>query len=132
MHKKYYTFEEAITEYIEASRNPETGIATGYTLDRECGTMHQGELALLWARTGAGKSTLLLNMLANTPDVPTVFFNMEMRARTMAEWFASMAFNLPVPYRSVADVIEAGAEHPAYERLMASLEKKAALSAPAA
>ena len=121
MEKQYVTFEEALDEYVEASRNPEAGVPTGYSVD-ELGTMNTGELTLLWARSGAGKSTLLLNLIANQPDVPTVFFNMEMRARTMAEWLATMSGNLGVGYHRIKEVIAAGDSDRNYAEVMDQLQ----------
>ena len=127
---EYYSFGEALDQYIEASANPTSGIGTGYSLDRECGLMDVGELMLVWARSGAGKSTLLLNFINNTPEVPTVFFNMEMRARTMAEWLTTMSGQLAVDYRQLKSVILNGDDDPRYGGVMEQLEKAKAIQAP--
>lgn len=90
----------------------------GYSLDDTCGKMGLGELALLWARSGAGKSTLVLNIIANTPAVPTVVFNMEMTARRQWEWLLAMSFDLDTPAKDVEDVLRAGKEHPKYGEIL--------------
>lgn len=129
--RDYFSFGEALDQYIEASASPASGVGTGYSLDKECGLMDIGELMLIWARSGAGKSTLLLNFINNTPDVPTVFFNMEMRARTMAEWLTTMGGSLSVDYHALKKVINDGYDDSRYEQVMTELEKaKAMANAP--
>lgn len=124
--KAYFSYGEALDQYIESSQNPDGGLGTGYSLDNECGLMSPGELGLVWARSGAGKSTLLLNIIHNTPDIPTVFFNMEMRARTMAEWLATMGGSLGVDYKVLAEVILNGEDDPRHLEVMEALEKSKA------
>lgn len=90
----------------------------GYSLDDTCGKTGLGELGLLWARSGAGKSTLVLNVIANTPDIPTVVFNMEMTARRQWEWLLAMSFPLDTPAKDVEDVLRAGVDHPRYAEIL--------------
>lgn len=118
---EYFTWEQALDDYVASAEAGDKGIKTGYSIDKECGLMDTGELALVWARSGAGKSSLLLNIINNTPDVPTVFFNMEMRARTMAEWLLTMGGNMSEPYRLLKDIILAGPSDGRYERVMSDL-----------
>ncbi len=127
---EFYSYAEALDSYVEACQDPQAGVGTGYSLDRECGEMSTGELALLWARSGAGKSTLLLNIINNTPDIPTVFFNMEMRARTMAEWLLTMGFGVNINYKQLKDIILNGDQDPRYHDVMARLEESKHTSPP--
>lgn len=128
---KYQGYSEALDEYVDFCRRPDSGIGTGYSIDQTCGRMGPGELTLLWARSGAGKSTLMLNVLAATPDVPTVFFNMEMRSRALAEWLTTMSVNLGVSYTLLRELIQVGDEDPRYAEVMAKLDKAKVDNAPA-
>lgn len=128
--KEYFSYGEALDCFIEASQNPNDGVGTGYSVDSECGTMSAGELGLLWARSGAGKSSLLLNIIANTPEVPTVFFNMEMRAQTMAEWLTTIRSNLGIPYRDLKEAILNGDDDPRFADVMARLDEAKKVDPP--
>lgn len=120
---EFLSYATALDDYIEFCKREDTGIGTGYSIDATCGLMGPGELCLLWARSSAGKSTLLLNVLSNTPSVPTVFFNMEMRARALAEWLTTMSANLNVPYHELRELIRFGDEDRNYSEVMARLDK---------
>lgn len=119
----YYSYADALDEFIEDAEKPSSGIGTGWSVDEECGLMSRGELALLWARSSAGKSSVLLNVLANTPQVPTVFFNMEMRARSMVEWLTTIRGGLSVEYTALKGVLSKGDEDPRYAEVRAELDK---------
>lgn len=90
----------------------------GYSLDDTCGKMGLGELGLLWARASAGKSTLVLNIIANTPTIPTAVFNMETTARRQWEWLVAMSFPLDTPAKDIEDVLRAGVDHPNYAEIL--------------
>lgn len=79
--------------------------STGWSIDESCGRVGVGELALAWARSSAGKSTWMLNVIANTPNVPTVLFNMEMTARRQLEWMTAMSYDLEVHARDMDTVL---------------------------
>ena len=49
--------------------------------DRTQGGMAPGQAMILLARTGVGKTWWLINVAVNNPNVPTVFFSLEMDAR---------------------------------------------------
>ncbi len=119
----YFSYQEALDQFVVASQDPQGGVGTGYSIDGECGLMSTGELALLWARSGAGKSALLLNILANTPDVPTVFFNMEMRARTLAEWLLTMTGDIGVHQTVLKEIILSGEADPRFPAALAAIER---------
>ena len=118
----YWSYSQALDEYVEFCERPDSGIGTGFSIDDTCGRIGPGELALLWARSGAGKSTLLLNILAATPRAPTVFFNMEMRARALAEWLTTMTANLGIEYHHLRELIQTGAEDLRFAQVMERLE----------
>lgn len=67
-------------------------IPTGYSLfdDRTNGGMAPGQLTFLLARTGVGKTWWLINVAANTPEVPTIIFSLEMHGRYIMERIASV------------------------------------------
>lgn len=96
---------------------------TGFTIDQRCGVVKGGELALLWARTGAGKTTTLFNIVANTPEIPTLIFNLEMSDEQVLSWLATMTVpDLSVGAKDVDDVLE-DPEHPAYDELQAAIDQ---------
>lgn len=95
---------------------------TGFSLDDTCGRIGPSEFALMWARSGSGKSTWLLNVISNSPKVPTVVFNMEMSPRRQMEWLCAMSFDLEVPAREMDDVLRAGTADPRYGELVSALK----------
>lgn len=95
--------------------------STGFSLDDTCGCIGPGEFALMWARSGSGKSTWLLNVISNSPRVPTVVFNMEMSPRRQMEWLTAMTFDLQCPAREMGDVLRAGTADARYPELLQSL-----------
>lgn len=132
--KEYMTFVDyptAVDKYIDFCNTPQSGIGTGYSLDDVCGKMSTGEMGLVWARSSAGKSTVLLNFIANTPEIPTVFFNMEMTSRTLAEWLTTMSVDLGVPYYLLRELIQHGADDARYSSVMEKLDKAKQYNAPA-
>ena len=48
---------------------------------RTQGGMAPGQVMIFLARTGVGKTWFLLNVAANNPSIPTVFFSLEMHGR---------------------------------------------------
>lgn len=96
--------------------------STGFSLDDTCGCIGPGEFALMWARSGSGKSTWLLNVISNSPKVPTVVFNMEMSPRRQMEWLTAMTFDLAVPAREMDDVLRAGTADDRYGELLHALK----------
>lgn len=82
-----------------------------------------GELALMWARSGSGKSTVTLNIVRNTPEIPTLIVNMEMTPRRQAEWLTAMTFDLGVPSRHVEDILKWGNDDDRYENVDYALKR---------
>ena len=78
-------------------------------------------MALLVARSGSGKSTLYLNIIRNTPAIPTVVVNMEMTPRRQIEWLTSMTYDLETPSRSIEEVLRFGADDSRYGEVVAAL-----------
>ncbi len=95
---------------------------TGWSIDDSCGMVGVGEMALLWARSSAGKSTLALNIIRNTPEVPTLMVNMEMTARRQVEWLTSMSYDIETPGRYIEDVLREGEEDRRYHELDQALK----------
>ena len=114
---------EAVKDLVGFSQAEHTRFGTGWSVDDTCGCMGLGEMALMWARSGSGKSTWTLNLVRNTPQVPTLVVNMEMTPRRQMEWLTSMTFDLPVPGRQLEDVLRAGPSHPEFAAVMALLEQ---------
>lgn len=83
----------------------ERGFPTGYSVDDKCGRQRPGELALLWARAGIGKSTLVMNVLARSPQVPTVVFTLEMPPYRLLEWLLPLVNDLEVDQREIEHVL---------------------------
>ena len=84
--------KEVSDELAQWAVSDHVRIPTGYSLfdDRTNGGMAPGQLCFLLARTGVGKTWWLINVAANTPDVPTVFFSLEMHGRYIMERIASV------------------------------------------
>lgn len=102
---------------------PFSRFGTGWSIDQTCGEVGTGELALLLARSSSGKSTAMLNIIHNTPDVPTLVVNMEMTARRQVEWLTGMTFDLSVRTRDIEDVLRAGPEDDRHIEVVAALDK---------
>lgn len=94
---------------------------TGFpTIDNKCGAPSVGELSLVWARSSAGKSTFYLNVIAQTPEIPTLVVNMEMTDRRQAAWLLGMSTPLPVSEREIEEVLR-DPEHPHHEEIAEEL-----------
>jgi hypothetical protein len=114
---------EAADDLLSFISRPETRFGTGWSIDDSCGQVGTGELALMWARSGSGKSTWMLNIIANTPRIPTVVFNMEMTPRRQLEWLAAMTYSkLPVPARDLESVLRAGPDDDRYDEVARSVK----------
>lgn len=113
--------------WFTRAESGEAGFPLGYSLDRQCGLMMAGELALMWARSGTGKSTWMLNVIARGNHIPTVVFNMEMLPLRQWEWLLCMANDLPVAARHVEEVASSGDDGSAdYAAVMAARHATAA------
>lgn len=112
---------QAVEDLIGFAANDSQRFPIGYSLDDTCGMVGPGELALLWARSGSGKSTFTLNVIANSPKVPTAVFNMEMTPRRQMEWLVPMTFDLQAPARELDDVLREGEHNPSYAELVSAL-----------
>lgn len=96
---------------------------TGWSIDTTCGEIGTGEMALLRARTSAGKSTCVLNMVANTPEVPTLVVSMEMTPRRQIEWLTAMTYDLSVAARDIEDVLRAGSDDDRFPEVQQALKR---------
>lgn len=108
---------------LAAENRPEFG--TGWSVDESCGLVSVGELALLWARSGSGKSSVMLNMIRNSPDVPTAVFNMEMTAHRQFEWLATMTYDLSASAKEVSELLKWGEDDDRYGELVEALDRTA-------
>lgn len=113
-----FSAEEAADDLLDFVSRPDTRFGTGWSIDDTVGMVGVGELALLWARTSCGKSTWTLNLVHNTPDIPTVVFNMEMTPRRQLEWLAAMTFPLETPGRDIENVLRFGPDDNRYDETM--------------
>lgn len=112
---------EAVASLMQVDRRPRFGM--GWSIDDSVGCVGVGEMALMWSRSGGGKSTWVMNVLANSPEVPTLVVNMEMTARRQTEWLAAMTFDLPVGGQEIEQVLARGLDDPRFDHLAASLEQ---------
>ena len=94
---------------------------TGWSVDQTCGQVGLGEMALVWGRSGSSKSTWTLNVIANTPEIPTLVVNMEMKPRQQVEWLAAMSFDLATAGRDIEEVLHDPADD-RYPELNVALE----------
>lgn len=113
----------AVVDLVGFAQSNHTRFGTGWSIDDICGEIGVGEMALMWARSSGGKSTWTLNMIANTPEVPTLVINMEMTPRRQIEWLSSMTFHLPVPGRELETVLRRGPQDPHYGECIGLLEQ---------
>lgn len=113
--------EQAGAALLEYSQQEHSRFGTGWSIDDVCGMVGTGELALWVARSGSGKSTAYLNIIRNTPDIPTLVVNMEMTARRQIEWLLSMTYDLETPGRDIEGVLREGVEDPRYDELVTAL-----------
>jgi replicative DNA helicase len=67
-------------------------VPIGYSFfdDRTQGGMAPGQVMIMLARTGVGKTWFLVNVAVNQPQIPTVFFSLEMHGRYILERLASV------------------------------------------
>jgi replicative DNA helicase len=117
-----WTVRDAGSDLLRHSQEEHSRFATGWSIDDVCGQVGTGELALWVARSSSGKSTAYLNVIRNTPDVPTVVFNMEMTPRRQIEWLLSMSFDLATPARDIEAVLAEGEEDRRYYELVQALD----------
>lgn len=113
----------AIAELVNYSHTAHSRLNTGWSVDDSCGRIGLGELALVLARSGSGKSTLLLNIIRNSPEVPTLVVNMEMTARRQIEWLTSMTLDMEVPSRDIEELLRTGPSDERFEELMYALHQ---------
>lgn len=118
---KTYSLADAANDAVDFAMKDHVRFGTGFSIDN-CGCPGQGELALLVARSSTGKSTLMLNVVANTPEVPTVVFNMEMTPRRQAEWLVAMSYDLETPAKDIEDVLHYGPEDSRYGEVRQAFE----------
>lgn len=113
---------QAGDDLLRYSQEEHSRFGTGWSIDDTCGQVGAGELALWVARSGSGKSTAYLNIIRNTPEVPTVVFNMEMTARRQIEWLLCMTYSLATPSREVEEVLRSAGADDRYGELTYALE----------
>ena len=117
-----WTVLDAGTDLLRYAQSDHPRFGTGWSVDDVCGCVGAGELALWVARSGCGKSTAYLNVIRNTPDVPTMVVNMEMTPRRQVEWLLSMTYDLETPSRDIEDVLRIGDDDSRYDAILASLD----------
>jgi replicative DNA helicase len=78
-----------IIDAVRKSKNPITGISTGYDkLDQLTAGFQRDEFIIIGARPSVGKTALALNMAANIAfhkKIPTAFFSLEMSGIALAQ-----------------------------------------------
>jgi replicative DNA helicase len=121
-HLSPITVQAAGEDLLRYSKEEHSRFGTGWSIDDSCGMVGAGELALWVARSGSGKSTTYLNIIRNTPDVPTVVVNMEMTARRQIEWLLAMTYDLETPSRDIEEVLRMGEEDSRHTEVVQGLD----------
>jgi hypothetical protein len=118
---------EVKADLIRFTQEARERYATGYSIDDACGKVGDGEMALIWARSGSGKSTWALNIVANTPHVPTVVVSAEMTPRRQFAWLTAMTVEgLPCQARNIEKVLRRGPDRDdRYPAVRAALDRTA-------
>ncbi len=96
---------DSVADLVDFSDREQQRFGMGWSIDGIIGEMGLGEMALMWARSSAGKSTWVLNVVNNTPYVPTVVVSMEMTPRRQVEWLAAMANDLSFPAKDIDRIL---------------------------
>lgn len=117
-----FTVNEAVQDLRAYAALDHSRFGTGWSIDELCGQIGLGEMALMWARSGSGKSTWTLNVIRNTPTVPTVVVNMEMTPRRQVEWLTSMTFPLSTRGRDIEEVLRYGDDDDRHQELATALD----------
>jgi replicative DNA helicase len=74
---------------------PRVPIGYGIFDLRTGGGIAPGEVMIFLARTGVGKTWFAINVLANNPEVPAMFFSLEMHGRYVLQRLAAVHQNTP-------------------------------------
>lgn len=115
------SLEEAGAYLLQFASRNDTRFGTGWSIDDTCGQVGCGEMALMWARSGAGKSTWMLNIISNTPHVPTLVVNMEMTPWRQQEWLTAMTLDLSIPWNDIESVLREP-EDPRYDETVRAVK----------
>lgn len=87
----FKTIDEQVEDLRSFSANPRQRIRTGLeSIDVVCEGPAAGEVFMILGRSFSGKSLAGLNVLANNPSVPMLFFSLEMPARQCIQRLFSM------------------------------------------
>lgn len=121
MSLEFFDPDDAADDLLAFAASDVQRFGVGYSFDDQCGMVGPGELVLMWGRASTGKSTWLLNVINNTPNVPTVIFNMEMTPRRQAEWLACMSMDYSIPAFEVEEVLSWGPDDERYPEVVAGL-----------
>jgi replicative DNA helicase len=110
------TLGEAFTDYSKWANDPRPRVGFGYPFFdvNTNGGLALSEIAMFMAFSSVGKTTFALNVIRNNPDVPTLFFSLEMNKRMVAARLAAM--DVPTSTGHIeSDYRDAGSgSHPDY------------------
>lgn len=86
------TLAQGFDSYREwaADRRPRIGFGMDWFDGPTGGGLARSEIAMLMAFSGVGKTTIALNVIRMNPDIPILFFSMEMKLRYVAARLAAM------------------------------------------
>lgn len=89
--------DEIVAEHYEWSTSTQPRIPLGWSFfdGATSGGIAMGEVAMFLAYSGVGKTWWGVNVLANNPGVPTIFFSMEMHARMLVQRIAACTCGVP-------------------------------------
>lgn len=109
---------DAVAEHYEWQASDVPRIPLGFRFFDEAthGGIALGEVLMMLAYSGVGKTWWACNVVVNNPQVPVLFFSLEMQARALTQRLAAVAYEVPTS-KIEADVAATGrSEH--LERLV--------------
>jgi replicative DNA helicase len=88
---------EIYNEHRNWALDPTARIPLGYPFfdERTQGGVARGEVCVFMCYSGVGKTNFGINVVANNPDLPVVFFSLEMQARYVLARLASILTGVP-------------------------------------
>lgn len=105
---------EGFQDYYGWATDPRPRIGFGLPFfdGRTNGGIARSEIAMMMAFSSVGKTTLALNVVRNNPDVPVLFFSLEMNWRMVAPRLA--ALELPTSTTAIEQQYKQLGQHPSW------------------
>ena len=96
---------EDLTTWANDTR-PRVGFGLGFFDKRTNGGLAKAECAMVLASSSVGKTSIALNVIANNPKVPTVFFSIEMSWRQVVARLTAITSGTPT--RELEELLKQG------------------------